>query len=70
MTRHQDIVDLLNATETRAAQLAALAIVVQDSLDVRGGIDKRALQNTAWLMADLLKEQHEAVIKLQKLYCG
>jgi len=66
--RLQEMIDLRAAAEVRTAQLSGLAIVLHDSLDA-GSIDKKALQNTVWLMADMLKAQHRAITKLQKLHC-
>jgi hypothetical protein len=61
----QNLRDSLEVAEKRAAQMAALAVIMQDSLNVRGA-DKKALQDTIWLMSDLLNDQHEVILHLQK----
>lgn len=62
-----DTAALFEDAVTRTSQLAAFAIIIQDSLKAEH-IDRKALQDTVWLLADLLKNQHEAIVKLQELH--
>ena len=64
--RRSDISDLFENAITRVDQLVALAIIVRDSLDAHS-IDKKALQDTLWLMTDILEAHRSAIEHLQRL---
>lgn len=58
------ISDLFEDTLKRANQLASLAMVLQDAIAFPDSSPK-ALYDTAWLLSDLLREQHRAITELQ-----
>ena len=61
------ISDLYESVVTRAAQLASMATVLQDAI-VSPDSSPKALHETAWLLADLLNEQHQVITQLQDFH--
>ena len=56
--------DLFEDAVKRASQLASLAAVLQDAITSPDS-DPKALYNTAWLLSELLQENHVAIAGLQ-----
>jgi len=63
-TEYVRICDLFEDTVKRAAQLASLASVLQDAIASPDSSPK-ALYDAAWLLSELLQEQHRAIAELQ-----
>ena len=58
------ICDLFEDMVKRAAQIASLAAVLQDAI-ISPDNDQKALYHTAWLLSELLQENHVAIARLQ-----
>lgn len=61
------VCDLYESVGGRAAQLASMATVLQDAI-ANPDSSPKALYETAWLMAELLNEQHQVIVQLQDLH--
>ncbi len=66
MIYNRELSELFENAVTRSNQLAALAVIVHDTLDTRS-IDKKALQDTMWLMTELLEPHREAIVQMPDL---
>ena len=56
--------DLFEDAVKRIVQLKSLATVLQDAI-TSPDVSQESLYNTAWLLSDLLQEQHAAIAQLQ-----
>ena len=61
------ISDLFEDAVTRATQLASLSAVLQEAI-ASPDSDPKALYNTSWLLAELLREQHVLIEALQNAH--